>query len=348
MLFDMARPLRIDVADGWYHVTSRGIGRRAIFANEREHEHFLELLGKMVDRFRILVHGHVELDNHYHLIVQTPDANLSQAIQWLNVSYVAWVNRRRDRVGPLLQGRFKSIPVQDSTWAYELSLYIHLNPVMRKVHGLGKAEKKGEAKGLSVPDKATVTQRLSALRRYPWSSYRAYAGYVKAPKWLTTGALLRRASRCKEGRVEKYRTDVLQRLSKGVDPDLKERLVDGFAIGTEAFREKIREACKDGREIAGSRKLRQRISFDKVADIVEELRGEGRTVFMTRRGDWGRPLLLWAARKYTGLTLREIGAEAGGMDYTAVAMAVKRFERKADSDRSLKKLMKQVEIECEL
>lgn len=73
-----------------------------------------------MDRFRILVHGHVELDNHYHLIVQTPDANLSQAIQWLNVSYVAWVNRRWDRVGPLLQGRFKSIPVQDSARAYFL------------------------------------------------------------------------------------------------------------------------------------------------------------------------------------------------------------------------------------
>ena len=59
-------------------------------------------------------------------------------------------------------------------------------------------------------------------------------------------------------------------------------------------------------------------------------------------------MLLWAARKYTGLTLHEIGAAAGGMDYTAVAMAVKRFEQKADSDRTLKKLMKQVEIECEL
>jgi chromosomal replication initiation ATPase DnaA len=69
---------------------------------------------------------------------------------------------------------------------------------------------------------------------------------------------------------------------------------------------------------------------------------------MNHRGDWGRPLLLWATRKYTGLTLREIGAAAGGMDYTAVAMAVKRFEQKSDSDRALKKLMKKVEIECEM
>jgi len=70
--------------------------------------------------------------------------------------------------------------------------------------------------------------------------------------------------------------------------------------------------------------------------------------WFNRRGDWGRPFFLWAARKYTGLTLREIGAAAGSMDYTAVAMAVKRFKRKANSDRALKSLMKQVEIECEM
>ncbi len=138
------------MADGWYHVTARGIDRGVIFGSAVEHEHFLELLGELVDRFRVVLHAHVELDNHYHLIVQTPDANLSKAIQWLNVSYVAWFNRRRDRAGPLMQGRFKSIPVEGSAWAYELSLYVHLNPVMRKAHGLSKQEKKAESLGLTV------------------------------------------------------------------------------------------------------------------------------------------------------------------------------------------------------
>ena len=87
----MSRPLRIDIENGWYHVTSRGIERRAIFEHKKEHEHFLELLEELVDRFRVVLHGHVELDNHYHLILQTPEANLSAAMQWLNVSYVAWV-----------------------------------------------------------------------------------------------------------------------------------------------------------------------------------------------------------------------------------------------------------------
>jgi len=98
----MARPLRVDIADGWYHVTSRGIERRAVFENDAEHEHFFESLGEMVEHFRVVLHGHVELDNHYHLILQTPDANLSAAIQGLNLSHVSWVNCRRNRVGPLL------------------------------------------------------------------------------------------------------------------------------------------------------------------------------------------------------------------------------------------------------
>ena len=166
----MARPLRMDVEDGWYHVTARGIDRHTIFGDEREFCHFQDLLSETVDRYRIVVHAWVQMTNHYHLVVQTPDANLSGAMQWLNVSYAVWYNKRRQRVGPLLQGRFKSIPVQDSAWAYELSLYVHLNPVMRKAHGLSKRGKQAEAQGYVVPDQQTVTRRLAELRKYPWSS----------------------------------------------------------------------------------------------------------------------------------------------------------------------------------
>jgi putative transposase len=96
----MARPLRMDVEGGWYHVTSRGIERRTIFRNDRDREHFLERLEAMVGRFGIVLHAYVMMDNHYHVIVECPEANLSRSIQWLNVSYVAWFNRRHDRVGP--------------------------------------------------------------------------------------------------------------------------------------------------------------------------------------------------------------------------------------------------------
>ena len=79
----MARPLRIDIPDGWYHVLSRGLERRLIFEDARDHEHFQELLGEMVERHGVRLHAYVLMHNHYHLLVQTPHANLSRAMQWL-------------------------------------------------------------------------------------------------------------------------------------------------------------------------------------------------------------------------------------------------------------------------
>ena len=113
----MARPLRVDRPDGWYHVTARGLERRDLFNDQRDRLHFLELLAEMTQLFRVQVHAYVLMSNHYHLVVQTPEANLSRAIQWLNVSYAAWFNRRNGRVGPLFQGRFKGLLVEDALWA---------------------------------------------------------------------------------------------------------------------------------------------------------------------------------------------------------------------------------------
>jgi putative transposase len=337
----------MDMADGWYHVTARGIERRVVFEDGRDYGHFEELLEETVERFRVVLHAYVQMGNHYHLIVQTPDANLSRAIQWLNVSYVVWFNKRHNRVGPLMQGRFKSIVVEGSAWAYELSLYVHLNPVMRRALGLDKSGKRAEAQGLRVPSQAEVSERLKELRRYRWSSYRAYAGYSKRPSWLTTGEILRRAAETERTRVVQYRADVRERLSKGVDPDRAEQLRDAFALGTEAFRARIRKRVKGGREVTKPAGLRQRLGWSQLVQNVEAVTGESQESFMARRGSVGRPLLLWAARRYEGMTLRETGEAAGGMDYTAVAMAVKRLEQRAAGARDIRRMMETIQAKCE-
>ena len=139
----MARPLRINIPDGWYHVMSRGIEKRDIFTDNRDREHFLELLDKAVTQFGVLLHAYVLMGNHYHLLLQTPAANLSEAMQWLNVSYGIWYNRKHNRVGPLFQGRFKSKPVEENgAWALSASVYLHLNPVRIKELGYTKHDQK--------------------------------------------------------------------------------------------------------------------------------------------------------------------------------------------------------------
>ena len=143
----------------------RGIERRALFREDRDRVHFLDLLEQTVERFRFRVHAYCLMDNHYHAIVQTPDANLSQGMQWLGVSYSSWFNARYNRVGPLFQGRFKSVPVEEGAWALELSEYVHLNPVCVGILGLGKHRRALEAQGIGPPpSREAVSERLKALK----------------------------------------------------------------------------------------------------------------------------------------------------------------------------------------
>src|SRR6185436_10932209 len=104
----MARPLRILIAGGWYHVTARGNERREIFRSDRDRQRFLALVSELPDRYGVGIHAFVLMDNHYHLLVQTAEANLNHAIRWLNVGYAIWFNWKHRRVGHLFQGRYGS------------------------------------------------------------------------------------------------------------------------------------------------------------------------------------------------------------------------------------------------
>jgi REP element-mobilizing transposase RayT len=169
----MARPLRIEVDGGWYHVTSRGTDRRQVYDDTRCYEHFLELLEEMVGRFGLILHAYVLMKNHYHLLLEAPERNVSRAMKWLNGSYSMWYNCRNGRVGPLWQGRFNSKWVDgDGSWALEASRYLHLNPVRTSRMGLGKRQAAAERKGIALPpSREDVDQRLKRLRTFPWSSY---------------------------------------------------------------------------------------------------------------------------------------------------------------------------------
>src|SRR5436309_3424459 len=117
----MARPLRINRAGAWFHVAARGTGRKEIFLEDSYRWHWLELLEELVHRFRVQVHAYAMMSNHYHLLIETPEANLSKAMQWLQTSYSMWFNRKRGRVGPLFQGRYKALVVEPQSWGLEVS-----------------------------------------------------------------------------------------------------------------------------------------------------------------------------------------------------------------------------------
>ena len=129
----MSRPLRIEYAGALYHVTSRGDRREDIFLNDEDRHNFLAILQQVCERFNWLVHAYCLMDNHYHLLVETPDGNLSQGMRQLNGDYTQTHNRANDRVGHVFQGRFKAILVQKETYLLELARYIVLNPVRARM-----------------------------------------------------------------------------------------------------------------------------------------------------------------------------------------------------------------------
>lgn len=167
----MARALRINLRGGWYHVTTRGTERRAIFGEEAEYLHCLDLIGEMAARFRVRIHAYVLLANHAHLVMETPDGNWSAAMQWLSTSYAMWFNRRTGRVGPLFQGRYKAILFEGRTEAWPVTRYVHLNPVRVKGLELGKGQRQAEAKGLCEVAPEILQRRRQVLKDYRWSSY---------------------------------------------------------------------------------------------------------------------------------------------------------------------------------
>ena len=143
----MARPLRIEFADAFYHITSRGDRREAIYEDDEDRKAFLNILAEVVARYNWICHAFCLMTNHYHLLIETVDGNLSQGMRQLNGVYTQASNRRHRRVGHLFQGRFKGILVDKEAYLLELSRYVVLNPVRAGM--------------------------VESPEQWPWSSYRA-------------------------------------------------------------------------------------------------------------------------------------------------------------------------------
>jgi putative transposase len=335
----MVRPLRIQLPGGRYHVTARGNERRAIFRDDRDRRHFLDIVAELPERFGTKLHAWVLMDNHYHLLLETPEPNLSQTGQWLNVSYSVWFNRRHERSGHLFQGRFGAVLVgEDSDWL-EVARYVHLNPLRVARLGLSKQDQQRQkTPAARDPGAKLVTERLRVLRNYRWSSYRAYAGLVASPNWLTRQALLGasggRTAEEQQRAFEEYHEAPLR---EGRLERVWDRVVSGAVLGAERFVTEIKSTWKQrspeevrGGEFSGG------IGWERIVEAVEAVHGGRWEEFRDKYGDWGRDAALFLGRQRGRLKLQELAGLAGGVGYTAVAQAVKRVREQIATDKVMR------------
>ncbi|HYE32795.1 MAG TPA: transposase [Methylomirabilota bacterium] len=309
----MARQRRMERAGAWHHVTARGNERRPIFRTNVDRLHFLGLLAELPNRFDLLIHAYVLMDNHYHLLLETRRANLGRACQWLNVSYSVWFNRKHRRSGHLFQGRFKSILVEPLQWGLALSRYLHLNPVRVARLGLSKQSQRGRKIGAGSPNPGQTELRLRELEEFPWSSYRAYIGRAPAPAWLCRDSVLALGGGRRALAADNYRAYV--------ESVIKDEIIESpwAQVRAQALGNPIAGAAESAAE-------RVALSWDKIVQAAERVGGGKWEELCQRHGDRSRNRALWLARKEGGFATAELVKGAGLGSGASLTMCLKRYE----------------------
>jgi len=175
----MSRPMRLEFPNALYHVTSRGNAQQYIYLTDADRQQFLNVLNHVCQRYNWVVHAYCLMSNHYHLLIETPDGNLSKGMRQLNGLYTQDFNRAHKRVGHVYQGRYKAILVEKQAYLLELARYIVLNPVRAEM--------------------------VRSAKDWKWSSYRATAALAETPKWLATHWLLSQFAKTKKVAIRRYR-----------------------------------------------------------------------------------------------------------------------------------------------
>lgn len=214
----MARQLRLEYPGALYHLTARGNEQQTIFHDEIDRRHFLAVFGREILQQRWRCYAYCLMGNHYHLLLDTPEPNLSRGMRRLNGSYTQRFNWRHHRVGHLLQGRFKSLLVERESYLLELCRYVVLNPV--------------RAGMVSVPQEWT------------WSSYGATAGLRAAPVWLDVAGVLSLFDADHNRARQAYQQFVADGIGR---PSPWAQITGQIFLGSPAFRERLAALLPDQR-----------------------------------------------------------------------------------------------------
>lgn len=280
----MARPLRIEFPGAVYHVTSRGNARADIFDDHNDRQLFLSILGQTVKRFNWLCHAYCLMDNHYHLLIETPEGNLSAGMRHLNGVYTQAHNRKHCKDGHVFKGRFKAVLVEKESHLLELCRYVVLNPV--RAHMVERTE------------------------QYHWSSYLPTSGKAAVPPYLTTEWLLANFSSSLAESRRLYRQFVKEGMTVSETP--WQKLTGQIILGTEGFIQQAKEMIGGREDIPEIPRTQRHVGRPAVADIFPA---------ETKITKQERNHLIQHAYSAHGYTLKEI-AQTLGVHYTTISKVI--------------------------
>jgi REP element-mobilizing transposase RayT len=315
----MSRPLRIEYPDAWYHVMNRGRRGESVFRKKEDYLAFIELLKDTVEMWNLRVGAYCLMPNHYHLLIQTPDANLSRCMRHVNGVYTQRFNRNHLLGGQLFRGRYKAILVEADTYLLELLRYIHRNPL--------------EAGLVRVMDK------------YPWGSHQGYLSDAKKWRWLYKDFILSLFSDEKAVSRKMYKGFV----SKGTPEEINQifgRKNLPSALGRKDFLDWVKSSFFSGKHhkaVPESKKLSpdaERIKEEvcrKYGVAMEELH-------RSRRGISNEPrnVAIYLLRSLRGDNLEEIGREFNITRFSSVSSVVERMRGKISGDRRLRNCVEEI------
>ena len=306
----MTRPLRIEYAGAFYHVTSRGDEKKEIYKSNRDRERFLEYLLSATERYGAVVHVYCLMTNHYHLILETPHGNLSQIMRHINGAYTIYYNVKRKRAGHLFQGRFKAILIEADEYALELSRYIHLNPVRAGI--------------------------VEEPENYIWSSYPAYIGRVKSLSWLDMNFILGLLKTDSLRSHDCYQHFVDDLNEKEYASPLN-NTVASTILGRPKFVEQIMgdylENETSRHDVPAVKGLNHRFSIEHITDRVREVFPDPTLA---------RNVAIHLCHLYTGATLNEIGSHFGISD-SGVSKVSMRLKMQLRTTPELSKEVKSIQ-----
>jgi putative transposase len=316
----MSRPLRIEYPDAWYHVMNRGGARQTVFSDPADYLDFIDLIRESTLMWGVRIAAYCLLPNHYHLLIQTPNANVSRCMRHIDGVYTQRHNRRKATDGPLFRGRYKSILVDADAYLLELVRYIHRNPV-----------------------RAGLVKRLD---EYRYSSHGGYMSGSSNWNWLSKEFVLAQFSGGALGGRREYAKFVMKDDSERI-----ERFYTGSnagpVLGGDEFLTRIRGRFsreKVHREVPESRFLLPGIEEIKAA-VCAAYRVGGETLLVSRRGVLNEPrnVAIFLARKLSGRKLDEIADEFRMETYSAAASVVKKMKRDIKNSPSLRSTIGPIE-----